>query len=313
MSLTSNLKKAFKGIKMAGFDESFKSIIIANPAKLSLKNKSLIVSRDNFDDVALPLKDLAYVVLESPQITITSALLSSIAENKIALLSCNDSHTPNGIFLPYLYHYQSNAVIKKQINQSLEQKALLWQKIIQVKISNQAKVLEKYEKSHVETLKKLSLSVKLGDSKNNEAIAANKYFKALFGDDFSRNEPCYENSALNYAYSIIRACVTRNIVVSGLLGIFGINHDNMFNNFNLADDLMEPFRPYGDDLIINLYDESKDMFLESKDKLEIIRILDSKVRISGKNFTLAMAISKCVQSYKNSIESGNCDLDLPEF
>lgn len=113
---------------MAGFDESFRSIIVANPARLSLKHKSLVISRDDFDDVALPLKDLAYVVLESPQITITSALLSSIAENKIVLLSCNDSHTPNGIFLPYLCHYQSNAVIKKQINQSLEQKALLWQK-----------------------------------------------------------------------------------------------------------------------------------------------------------------------------------------
>ena len=298
---------------MAGFDESFRSLMIASQSKLSLKNANLLVERPEKDAVSVPLSDINCIMLESPAITLTSALLSAIADNKITLLCCDSTHQPNGIFMPYLTHYQSNSVIKSQIAQTRQHKAILWQSIIKIKIQNQANFVRKFDKKVGDELLNLSKKVVLGDTKNCEGIAAAKYFKTLFGKDFSRDEPIWINSALNYVYAIIRSQVVRNIASSGLLPIFGVGHDNIFNNFNLADDLMEPYRIFGDRLVLGLYDDSKDTFLTTKDKANLSGVLEVTTKISGKKFNLAMAITKSVQSYKNSLNSGICELEFGEI
>ncbi|MDA3078828.1 MULTISPECIES: type II CRISPR-associated endonuclease Cas1 [unclassified Campylobacter] len=295
---------------MAGFDESFRSLMIGSSAKLSLKNANLLIERPEKGSVSVALSDIHTIILESPAITLTSALLCALAEHKIVLLCCDASHSPNGVFMPYLTHYQSNAVIKSQIAQTKQHKAILWQYIIKTKIQNQANLARKFDKKVSEELVNLSKKVVLGDTKNCEGIAAAKYFKAIFGSEFSRDEPIWINSALNYVYAIIRSCVVRNIVASGLLPIFGVGHDNIFNNFNLADDLMEPYRPFGDELVLELFDESKDTFLSVKDKANLAEILEVSTKINGKKFSLAMAIAKTVQSYKNSLASGVCELEF---
>lgn len=295
---------------MAGFDESFRSLMIGSSAKLSLKNANLLIERPEKGSVSVALSDIHTIILESPAITLTSALLCALAEHKIVLLCCDASHSPNGVFMPYLTHYQSNAVIKSQIAQTKQHKAILWQYIIKTKIQNQANLARKFDKKVSEELVNLSKKVVLGDTKNCEGIAAAKYFKAIFGSEFSRDEPIWINSALNYVYAIIRSCVVRNIVASGLLPIFGVGHDNIFNNFNLADDLMEPYRPFGDELVLKLFDESKDTFLSVKDKANLAEILEVSTKINGKKFSLAMAIAKTVQSYKNSLASGVCELEF---
>ena len=295
---------------MAGFDESFRSLMIGAQAKLSLKNANLLVERPEKDSVSVPLADIHTIILESPAITLTSALLSALAEQKIVLLCCDASHSPNGIFMSYLTHYQSNAVIKSQIAQTKQHKAILWQSIIKTKIKNQANLASKFDKKVGDELLNLSKKVVLADAKNCEGIAAAKYFKAIFGSEFSRDEPIWINSALNYVYAIIRSCVVRNIVASGLLPIFGVGHDNIFNNFNLADDLMEPYRPFGDRLVLELLDESKDTFLSTKDKANLAEILEVSAKINRKKFSLAMAVAKTVQSYKNSLANGICELEF---
>lgn len=295
------------------FDESFRSILISNPAKLSLKNSNFCVKRDGFDEVCLPLNDIAYIILESPHITISSALLSKIASTKIILLTCDDSHIINGIFTPFLTHFETNKIIKFQANQSDALKSILWQKIIKSKISNQAKFISTFDTKTSEILMSLQKRVRLNDTQNCEANAAMIYFKALFGKNFSRDDLCFTNSALNYVYSVIRACLIRDIVSSGLLPNFGIWHDNVYNSFNLADDLIEPFRIYGDRIVKSMTSDEKDIFLSSKDKQNLISILETKVRINSKNYTLPMASRLCVQSYKQALLNGENSLDLPEF
>ena len=295
------------------FDESFRTILFVNPARLSLKNSNLFVQRDGFDDVSLPLNDIAYIILESPCITLSSALLSKLASSKTILLTCDDNHIINGIFNPYLTHFEVNKIIKLQVSQGDAQKSILWQRIIKSKISNQAKFISLFDDKISENLMILQKRVKLSDSQNCEANAAAIYFKALFSKDFTRDDLCFINSALNNLYSIIRACLVRDIVSSGLLPNFGLWHDSVYNQFNLADDLMEPFRIYADRLIYSMMNDSKDIFLDTRDKQIMIGILDTKVMMGNKSFTLAMASRVCVQSYKHAILSGENSLDLPEF
>lgn len=295
---------------MAGFDESFRTILVANPAKLSVKNKNLLIKSEEKEAVYLPLNDIAYIILESPQITLTSALLSSLTKSKTILLTCDESHIVNGIFTPFLGHFETNKVLRYQISIPKQQKAIIWQKIIKSKLKNQA-ILARTKNSKVaKEVDGLEKRVKLNDADGCEASAAAKYFNALFGNEFRRENLCFENSALNYVYSIIRSCMIKNIVSSGLLPTFGIWHDNVYNSFNLADDLMEPYRIYGDKMVLEM-EKNSDIFLRPQDKYKLVSILDERVFIGGKFFTIAMAVAKTVQSYKNSLQSGECNILLP--
>ena len=284
------------------FDEAFKSVIIANEAKLTLKQKHLhIAQADN--EAMLYLKDLSFIILESPQITLTSALLSALAKAKIVLLSCDESHLPNGVFMPFLGHFNTSLLAKEQFSVSEQRKAILWQKIIQNKIRNQAFVLRhaKHDEQATELLN-LAKSVKLNDSSYMESRAAALYFKTLFGKDFSREELCFENSALNYGYAIVRAAVVRAVCVSGLLSWLGIKHANAYNQFNLCDDIIEVFRAFVDIKVLEF--KSEDDFLGKEHKKALIENLQSPVLINSQSLPLIRAINHFVQSFKNALLNG---------
>ncbi|NLY04468.1 MAG: type II CRISPR-associated endonuclease Cas1 [Campylobacter sp.] len=298
---------------MAGFDEAFRTVVISKPAKISLKNNNLCI--DNEDGVAmLLLKDILCIVLESQQVTITSALISKLADAKVVLLSCDDSHNPNGIFFSYLGHYQSSGVIRYQIDLSKHTKAILWQKIIKQKVQNQAKLLAQKDINTAKKLIYLSKTVKLGDATYVESNAAAIYFPSLFYKGFVRDDLCGINSALNYGYSIVRATITRALAISGLNPNLGIKHDNAYNPFNLADDIIEPYRPFVDKVVYKMHNENLlDDFLNKENKHDLLSILSQKTIIDNKSYPISRAISKTIQSLTACIKGESKELKLPIF
>lgn len=294
------------------FDEAFKSVIIANNAKLTLSKNHLHISQSD-NEASLYLKDLSFIVLESPQITLTSALLSALAQFKIMLLSCDESHLPNGIFMPFLTHFHSCQIAKEQLKVKSQTKAIIWQKIIQNKITNQAFVLQSVgHKKQSLTLLDLAKNVRLNDSSFIESRAAALYFKTLFGKDFSRDNLCFENAALNYGYAIIRACIVRAVCISGLLPYLGIKHDNAYNQFNLCDDIIEVFRPFVDIKVLSLKNQENVDFLDKTHKKVLIENLQSNAFLSGKNMPLIRSVNHFVQSFKNALLKGT-ELDFVRF
>lgn len=284
------------------YDEAFKSVIISNDAKLTLcKNHLQINQADNI--AKLYLKDLSFIILESPQITITSALLSALAKAKITLLSCDESHLPNGIFMPFLTHFQASLTLKEQCKIKAKHKAILWQKIIQNKITNQAFVLQSAGfKKEADTLLEWAKNVALNDGTFMESKAAALHFKTLFGKNFSRDDLCFENSALNYGYAIIRAVIVRAVCISGLCPALGIKHDNAYNGFNLCDDIIEVFRAFVDMKVVLLKKEADSGdFLEKRHKIALIENLQSAVFFEGKNIPLIRAINHFVANFKNAL------------
>ena len=223
----------------------WRSIVITQPTKLSIKNKQLKITQD--EEWSIPVEDISSIILETPQINISSKVMSLIADNKIVMYSCNDKHLPNGVFIPFASHSRELKVLKGQLDSTESFKKRCWQKIIIRKILNQSEVLRICDKNVMsEYLKKLSQNVNSGDKENKEAIAAKEYFITLFGKDFNRNYENIYNTALNYGYSIIRGAIARSIATYGYIQSIGIHHKSELNNYNLADDFIEPFRPIVD-------------------------------------------------------------------
>lgn len=260
-----------------------------------------IIQRDN--EANLYLKDLSFIILESPQITLTSALLSALAEHKITLLTCDESHLPNGIFMPFLGHFQASQIAKAQLVIKPQTKAILWQKIIKNKITNQAFVLSQmgHKKQHKELLD-FAKQVCLNDSTLMESRAAALYFKTLFGISFSRNQPLFINSALNYGYAIVRAAIVRAVCISGLLSWLRIKHSNTFNQFNLCDDIIEVFRAFVDMKALGL--KSDNEILDKAHKRELIEILQYEISLNGAKMPLIRGVNHFVQSVKNALLEG---------
>lgn len=228
------------------FEEAYRTLFLSTPTKLSHKNNALYLTQDA-KSFCIPLKDISVIVIDTPQITLSSSLLSTFAKYKILLFVSDESHIPSGCFMSYLPHFRGAKILQYQIKIKQQQKSILWQKIIQQKIYNQAQLLF-LQNQNITANKLLSLQkgVKLNDSTNNEAKASMLYFPALYGKGFFREDFCAINSALNYGYAIVRGAIARNIVASGLLPSLGIKHTNQFNPYNLADDLIEPYRAFVD-------------------------------------------------------------------
>lgn len=283
------------------FDEAFRSVLVSSEAKLSLQANHLVLKQTN-KEAKLFLKDIHFVILESPQILITSALLSAFAKHNIVLLTCDESHHINGIMHSYLGHFQHAKIAKEQMMVSAHKKAIVWQKIVKNKITNQARILKLHHKSkESDELLSFAKNVSLGDSRNLEAVAAAIYFKALFGKEFHRDEINFINSALNYGYAILRACIVRNVCISGLITWLGIKHDNMYNSFNLCDDLIEVFRPWVDLCVLKLNTLDKEATLRPNDKRELINILQQAALIDGQKHPLSRAIGRYIQSFRSAL------------
>ena len=290
-----------------------RTLCFTNPAYLSLKNNQLVIKLpevetnsslpEDFKSEAtktIPIEDIGIVVLDNKRITITQGVMEALLENNAAVITCNESHLPIGMHLPLVGNTTQTERMRYQIEASLPLKKQLWQQTISAKIQNQAAVLKQMRGTEVRNMLKWASEVKSGDSENLEARAAVYYWQNAFPmiENFTRSrEGVSPNNLLNYGYAILRAIVARALVSSGLLTTLGIHHRNKYNAYCLADDIMEPYRPYVDRLVMQLYDKypnCEELTKELKAELLQIPVLD--VVISGKKSPLMIAVSTTTSS-----------------
>lgn len=300
-----------------------RTIYFGNPAHLSIKNKLLWAeikdannTASDVRQVSFALSDLGFIVLDHPQITITHYALSALAEKNIVVISCDQKHLPISLNLPIYGNSLHTKRIQKQISITLPQKKQLWASIIKQKIINQAKILSilKPEIS-VELLINASKDVRSGDTTNREAYASTFYWKHLFTLDFIRDrygDP--PNHLLNYGYAIVRSSIAKAIVGSGLHPSLGLFHKNQYNAFCLADDLMEPYRPFVDFTVFCLAakDDIPDE-LTTNLKKELLSILTMDVIINKRTSPLMVATQHTADSYQQFLSDKKSKLKLPEI
>ena len=276
-----------------------KTLYFGNPAYLSLKDKQLVIrikSDNNEQEFTKPIEDIGVIVLDNRQITITSGAIDALLENNCALITCDKRSMPTGLMLPLCGNTTQSERFRHQIEASLPLKKQLWQQTIQAKIANQTSVLKEYCKCDVGCMENWGKNVRSGDPDNFEARAAFYYWQNLFGDidDFTRERyGSFPNNLLNYGYAILRAIVARALVSSGLLPTLGIHHHNRYNAYCLADDIMEPYRPYVDKVICEIIKEmgiGLDLTKEIKTKLLVIPTID--VVINDRKSPLMIAVSQ---------------------
>ena len=307
-----------------------KTLYFGNPAYLSLNNKQLVIRLPEVEKAeavpdiikqsaikTIPIEDIGVVILDHKQITITQALIAALLDNTVALISCNDKRMPSGLLLPLQGHNTQNERFRKQIEVSLPLKKQLWQQTVKAKIDNQATLLEEVTRRPARSLRRMSLDVKSGDSDNYEAQAAVYYWRNIFPSipDFIRGqEEAPPNNLLNYGYAILRAVVARALVASGLVPVYGIFHHNKYNDFCLADDIMEPYRPFVDQLVINImknYQDISQLTVELKRELLQIPVLD--VKIAGKRSPLMIAVTQTTASLAKCFNGELRKISYPSF
>jgi CRISPR-associated protein Cas1 len=294
-----------------------RTLFFGNPAYLSTRNEQLVVNfpEEGRKEATVPIEDLGYVVLEDPQITITNGLLMKLVDNKTAVITCDRQHLPCGFLQPLVGHTEQTERMRYQLNASLPLKKQLWQQTVVAKIENQAGHLLLRGKNALK-LKRWAKAVKSGDGENHEAIAAAHYFQHLFDvDGFSRNQKgIAPNNLLNYGYAILRALTARALVSSGLLPSVGIYHRNKYNAFCLADDIMEPYRPYVDAMVYEIVETGCQLAeLNTALKSELLCIPAMDVVIDGKQSPLMNAMSRTTSSLSDCFSGVSRRILYPEL
>lgn len=289
----------------------YRQVFIKRCNKLNFKDNQLIITKDDLE-TKIPLEDINYILLEDTSTIITSRLLAELGKYAIAMILCDEKHLPSSILFPYNHHYKQLEILELQLSMTKNYKNELWNLIVKSKINNQKHLLE-VKTDDFETIQKLdnfSLEVVNGDLGNREGLAAKMYFRSLFGSDFIRHYDDSINNALNYGYTIIASCVIRNLSIYGLLTYYGINHKSKTNNFNLAYDFVEPFRPIVDEYVFNNIEKLSDS-LSFEVKKELINIINKQVIVDNRKCSIEYAIDLLVKSYIKSLNTGFVELSLP--
>jgi CRISPR-associated protein Cas1 len=282
---------------------AWRGLHITKPARLSLADGQIIVSQEA-EDVRIPLEDIGWIILDEPRLTLTTSLLSACAENGVALINTDSRHMPSSLTLPYHRHHRQAAIADHQISLTLPFRKRCWQKIVIAKIRNQADVLDRQGCAHGNALHAMAKHVNSGDPDNVEARAARQYWSALF-KGFIRDDPSdLRNKMLNYGYAVMRAVVARALVGAGFLPCIGLHHASQTNPFNLADDLIEPFRPFVDQLVlVSTADRDATDEMTVADRRRLAGIPLETARISGAEFILLAAAETCVTSLMKAVEA----------
>ena len=251
-----------------------RTLFFSTPFCLSLKDNQMVINTKQMPDEkrTIPIEDIGFVVLEHQQTNITLPLLNALSDNNVAVIICGNDYMPNAMLMNLDSNKTQGESFRAQIEVSEPLKKGLWKQIVEAKIRNQAALLNKLGKDG-DKLKPYYSNVKSGDSDNREGIAAKIYWNELFGDNFIRSREGIEpNCLLNYGYTLLRAAVARALMGSGLLPAFGLFHRNRYNAFPLADDIMEPYRPYVDEIGYHMYTHGIDQ-LDKDAKSQLLHIL----------------------------------------
>jgi CRISPR-associated protein Cas1 len=293
-----------------------RTIYFGNPTYLSTSNDQLVVKlpevehNDKLPETfkkenirTIPIEDIGVVILDHQQITITHQTLEKLLEVNTAILTCDKSHLPVGLLLPLCGNTLQNERFREQLDASLPLKKQLWQQTIQCKIQNQAAIIHYHKKEIARNMLKWVDDVKSGDPDNLEARAAAYYWKTIFDDfeEFTRDrEGVPPNNLLNFGYAILRAIVARSLVSAGLLPTLGIHHHNRYNAYCLADDIMEPYRPYVDKIVLDIIDSKADLAQLTKEiKSQLLSIATVEVVINRERSPLMIATQKtAISLYK---------------
>lgn len=287
---------------------AFRNIIVESPAHISVKNKQLIIRTDG--EHSLAVEDISALLLESRQSTVTTAALSLLGQCGCAVFVCDERHMPCAVLTAYSQHSRQLAVAASQLSVGEVLKKHLWQSIVVAKIKNQAECLRLCGKENAaEGLFAIASAVRSGDSGNAEAQAAVRYFPALFQKGFTRSADNGINSALNYGYAILRGCMARYLASYGFLPMLGLHHKSELNSFNLADDMMEPFRPVVDLMTYTLFDADDELTPDKKRLL--FNCLNLDISSGGQRHSVAYAMERAVQSLQRSMNRGENGLVLP--
>ena len=286
---------------------SYRQIYIRKAEKLSLRHHSLIIKKEN-EEFAIPLEDIASLLLEDHQTVITAALLAALSDYYITLIICDEKHLPITQTLPMNMHYKQLKVFYDQLGVKKPFNSQLWNRLIHYKIMNQKAVIDSTVKNEDASikLKQCIKDLQSGDKTNREAIAAKIFFEAMYGNVFSRKRKSEDavNAALNYGYSILLSAFNREIVLNGYLTQLGLFHDNMFNQFNLASDLMEPFRPLVDRMVLQM----TLVEFEHLQKMELVNLLNKEVIINDRCEFISNAIKIYCKSVFDALNENDVSL-----
>lgn len=288
---------------------SWRSLVISSKAQLSIENEQLCIS--TYEKYKIPVEDISVVVLESLQTNISTYTLSKFAERNILVFICDERHIPQGIYLPFAQHSRVTKIINAQWAMTKPCKNRIWQKIVKRKIENQSFVLKHLGFEKAKKLLRYASQVQSGDKTKREGIAAREYFSELFPNS-SRKEDNLVNGALNYGYAIVRGAIARSIVSYGLLPIIGVGHCSELNAFNLADDLIEVFRPLVDLFVYQHVSGLEEEHLNKELRGHLVNILNYDIEMEGLKVSVLNAIDRVVETYqKGCLINSHEELCLP--
>lgn len=286
----------------------YRNIMISNNVSLSIKNSQLVI--DN-TDVSIPVEDINCIVLEGRAIKVSTYMIEYMSSQGVAIFICDEKHIPSVVVLPLSVHSRHFKMLKLQVELNKPFQKRLWQSIVVKKISNQARCLELLGKDNAKELYQMAKEVQSGDRTHVEAKAAALYFRSLFGNDFSRGDDNLINASLNYLYAIVRGIIARTIVSYGFEPSIGLWHKSEVNAYNLADDMIEPFRPMVDYYIIsNGITENGEMTPEIKRML--FKFLTYDMSVQNENHTISNSVDKMIMSFSSCLNGKRDSLLMPD-
>ncbi len=292
-----------------------RTLFFSHAVCLSVRHKQLVIfSKETQEETLIPIEDIGFVIIENELVSLTIPLINELTDNNCAVIFCNEKHLPFSMTMPLDCNEIQTQLFSAQINAKLPVKKKCWKQIVEYKIKNQGLLLKKYDLNFARLID-FSKCVKSGDATNMESQAAKFYWDNLFGKEWCRNRfGDFPNNYLNYGYAILRAATARALIGSGLLPTLGIHHHNKYNAYCLADDLMEPYRPFIDDEVIEYIStnaDKKELGLEFKTK--ILKVLTRDVKMENMSRPMMVALSMTSASLANALSSESEKLKLPDF
>lgn len=293
---------------------AYRQLIIDCKSTLSFEQNNIVITRNDLVN-RLPLCDVTNIVIDNPEINITSTLISECGKNNVNILFCGDNHMPTSLCHSLNQHYRPFQVIEYQINQTYDMKVYMSEQLLKIKVLNQRRVIEyiNNDANAIKLLTKYQDEIVGLDEINREGTAAKVFFNSLYGTNFIRfNDDCI-NKALNYGYGVLRSAITRSLNMFGFTSYIGVHHVGKTNPFNLVYDIIEPFRPIIDYYVATNVLNNSDETLSTKTRRELVNILNAIVIVSDKQQTVQNAIDILIKSYLRFIELGEVNIELPNI